>query len=54
MKKTDNRPNTACHLLLGRPWQYDRKVILFIEEERKEHAYLFEGWCEDWANDRQS
>jgi hypothetical protein len=31
----------ACHLLLGRPWLFDRKV--HYDEHRNTYAFEFEG-----------
>lgn len=34
-------PMDACHLLLGRPWQFDRGV--FHDGRRNTYSFLFEG-----------
>jgi hypothetical protein len=34
-------PMDVCHLLVGRPWQYDRNVI---HDGRNEHIYPGEEW----------
>ena len=34
-------PMDACHLMLGRPWQYDWKVIYGCF---KKHLHITQGW----------
>jgi hypothetical protein len=38
----DVMPMDVCHILLGRPWQYDRNAIHDGEEET---PTSFKGWC---------